>query len=116
RIGSRVHLDQVDETPAVNLGTGRAYPTGDRCHTYLAVERFGQNASDGRLSHAAGARKQISMMQALLFKCIGKRPDHMILSGQFRKVLWPPFAGENLSLGHNIAWIKRWVIQAEWDG
>jgi hypothetical protein len=40
-------------------------------------------------------------MQALLFKRIAKRSDHMILSGEFGEALWPPLSGENLSLGHD---------------
>lgn len=42
------------------------------------------------------------MMQPFLFKRVGKRPDHVILSGQFRKDLGAPFAGKDLSLGHDI--------------
>ena len=75
-------------------------PQGVERDAGLAIERLGQNARERGLADAAGAGKQIGMMQPLLFKRVGKRPDHVILSDQLGKALRAPFAGENLSLGH----------------
>jgi hypothetical protein len=42
------------------------------------------------------------MMQPFLVKRIGKRPDHVLLSGQLGKGSGAPFAGKDLGLGHDI--------------
>ena len=77
-------------------------PQGSERNPCLAVERFGQDARNCRLANAPGASKQVGMMQPFLIKGVGKRPDHVILSGQINEALGTPFAGENLSLRHDI--------------
>ena len=102
RIGSGVHLDQIDETPAINFGAGGTYAARRGRNPRLAIERLGQNAGNSGFADTACARKQVGMVQPFLFKRVGKRPDHMILSGQLGKDPGAPFAGKDLSLRHDI--------------
>ena len=60
----------------------------------LAIERFGQNARDRGLAHAAGAGEQICVVQALLDQRIGQGLDHMLLPHHFGEIARAVFARE----------------------
>lgn len=61
----------------------------------LAVERFGENARDGGLAHAAGAGEQERVMHAPTVERVTERADHVFLAYEFGKTLRAPLAGKN---------------------
>ena len=50
-------------------------PHGGGVIPVSAIERLGENARDRGLADAAGACKQIGMVQSLLLQRVDKRPD-----------------------------------------
>ena len=55
RVRRRVQFDQVDEAPAVDLGTGTAHPARGGRDAGFTIQGFGEDARDGGLAHAARA-------------------------------------------------------------
>ena len=58
----RIHFDQINKTPLVDLATGTAFATGGGTHALLTIDRFGQNAGYTGLTHPTGAGKQKGMV------------------------------------------------------
>ena len=92
-VGGRIQLDQIDETPAVDLGTRTAHTARRGGDAGFAIQGFGEDARDGGLAHAARAGEEISVMQTVLGKRIGQRPDDMLLPRQLSEVPGTPLAG-----------------------
>ena len=65
----------------------------------MAVQGLRQNAGGRRFADAAGSRKQISVMQTVVFDGIAQRLRNVLLAGDLFKSLRPPFSGDHL-IGH----------------
>ncbi len=92
RVGRRIQLDQVDETPAVDLGTGAAHAARRGGDAGFAIQGFGEDTRDGGLAHAARAGEQIGVVQAVLRQRVGQRLHDVLLPRQLSEVLGTPFA------------------------
>ncbi|MNZ86193.1 hypothetical protein D3C78_1050100 [compost metagenome] len=91
-----IHLDQVDETPLVDLPAYRALAARRRADALLAIQALGQDACDGGLTHATGAREQIGMVQPLVVQRIDQGLEHMGLADHFAERARTPLTGKNL--------------------
>ena len=100
-LGARggIHLDEIHESTAVDLSTGRADTAGTRAHALLAVQRLGEDTGKRGLADTAGAGKEVGMMELVAIERVGECADHMRLSDQIIEALGAPFAGEHL-VGH----------------
>ncbi len=98
-VGCGVDLQQVDITPGIDVQTGRARAARIGTGARLAVQRFGENARDGGLAHAAGAGEQERVVHAATVERIAERADHVFLANEFGKTLRAPLTGEN-EIGH----------------
>ena len=61
-IGSRVELNQIDETPAVYLLAGAAFTARCGSDAGLAIQRFGKNPRNRGFANTARACEQVSMV------------------------------------------------------
>ena len=61
-IRCRVDFQEIDETPGVDLGTGRADAARRRGDAVLAIERFGQDTRQRRLADAARTGEQVGVV------------------------------------------------------
>jgi len=105
RVGRRVDLQEIDEAPAVDLLAGAAATAGLGGDASFAVKALGQNARQCGLAHAAGAREQIGMVQALVLQRVAQRAHHVLLPHQRRETARAPLAREHL-IGHALDFIR----------
>ena len=92
-VGSRIQLDQINETAAVDLLAGAAFPARRGSDPGYTIQRLGKNTRDGGLADTARTGEQIRMMQSILRECIAECADDMLLPRQLRESLGTPFAG-----------------------
>ena len=92
---SGVDLEQVDEPAGVDVPAGAALAAGLRRDAPLAVERLGEDAGDGRLADAAGARKQERVMDAARVERVGEGATHVVLADELVEAARAPLAGED---------------------
>ena len=94
-----VDLQQIDIAAGIDVQAGRALAAGIGTGALLAVQRFGEDAGDGGLAHAARTREQEGMVNAAAVQRIGERADHVFLADQLCESLGTPLAGED-EIGH----------------
>ena len=95
-VGGRVHLQIVGKAPLVHAPAGRALTAGMRADALFAVQGLGQDAGDGGLAHAPGARKQVSVVKPLVVERVAQRAHDRVLSDQGIEIARAPFAGQHL--------------------
>ncbi len=91
----RVHLDQIDEAPLVDLATGRALAARRRRDALLTVEALGQNPRDRRLADATRAGEQERVVHAIVVERIRQRAQHVLLADHLGEVARPPGTSES---------------------
>ena len=79
----RIDLNQVNETPLVNLTAGGALPARLGTYPPLTVQAFGKNTRDRGFTHTAGAGKQIGVVQPVVIQRVDQRLQHMRLPNHF---------------------------------
>ena len=104
-IGSSIHLDVVDKAAGIDGNAGIAHTARMGCDVAVAVcaltiQGFGKYARKGRLADAAGACKQIGVVQPLLFQRMCQGAHDVLLPDQRVKIFGTVFSGENL-IGHS---------------
>ena len=92
----RIDLEQVHEPALVDRDAGVADPAGLGHHAVVAVQRFGEDARDRRLAHAARAGEEVGVVQALLLERVGERANDVLLAHQAAEIPRPPLAGKYL--------------------
>ena len=104
-LGARggIDLDQIDAAPGIDAGAAGALTARFGTDTAFAVQALGQDARHGRLAHAAGAGKQVSMMQTAARQRVAQRPQHVLLAGHFAEAARTPFTCE-CGVGHRCLW------------
>jgi hypothetical protein len=95
-IGRRIDLKQVNKAAAIDFLASRTNTAGRCRDSGLAIQRFGEDARQGRLADPPRTGKQIGVVQALLGERVRQRTDHMLLPNQRRKIARPPLARKNL--------------------
>ncbi len=98
-VGGSVQLYIINKAARINLGTSAANATGLGSDASFAVQRLGQNTRQGGLAHAACARKQPGMVQALGIQGVRQSAHHVVLTNQGVKGTGAPLAGQN-EIGH----------------
>ncbi|MNZ62976.1 hypothetical protein D3C78_811130 [compost metagenome] len=101
----RIHLDQIDEAPLVDLPAHRALTTWCRADAGLAVQALGQDARNGSLADPAGAGEQVGVVQTLVVQRIDQGLEHMGLADHFTERARTPLAGKNL-ITHRICSLR----------
>ena len=97
-VGGGVDFDHIDGVAGANLAAGIANPARLRHRVVLrlAIQRHGQNASDGCLADAAMAAENVAMRDASLLDGVLQGAGDVVLPNHLRKLLGPVFARENL--------------------
>ena len=95
-VAGGIDLEQIDETPGVDVDTGAALATRSRRLAALAVQRFGEDARNRRLADTARAGEQERMMHAIGIERIAERAHDVFLADQLGKPFRPPFARKDL--------------------
>ena len=93
---SGVHFDQVDETPVVDVATGRADAAGRGRDALLAIQRLGKNPGNGGLADAARAGEQVGMVQPVVVQRVHQGAQHVFLAHQVGEQAGAPLAGKRL--------------------
>ncbi|OEZ64813.1 hypothetical protein JAB2_39240 [Janthinobacterium sp. HH100] len=122
----RIHLYIVDKASRVDrrarfahaarLGRDAARAVGAD-----AIERFGQDARQGRLADAARAREQVGVMQSAAVQGMRERAHDVLLADERLEILGAVFTGEDL-IGHaeilpcDFAGDPARRAQASWPG
>ncbi|CRN03237.1 hypothetical protein [Pseudomonas sp. 34 E 7] len=91
-----VDLDQVDETPFVDLAAYRTGAARCRGDTGFTIQAFGDDARNGGLAHAAGTGEQVGVVQPLAVQGIDQSLEHMGLADHFAERARTPFTCKNL--------------------
>ncbi len=91
-----VDLDQVDETPFIDLAAHRTLAAWRGGNARLAVHALGDDTRDGCLAHPTGTGKQVGMVQALVVQCVDQRLEHVGLPNHFAEGARTPFTCKNL--------------------
>ncbi|MNS09391.1 hypothetical protein D3C72_408780 [compost metagenome] len=91
-----VDLDQVDKAAFVDFATHRAFATGGRSDTCLAVKAFGNDPRDGGLADPTGTGEEVGVVQPLAVQGIDQSLEHMGLADHFAERARTPFTCKNL--------------------
>ncbi len=94
-VGRGVDFQQVDIAAGVDIQAGRALAARIGTGAGLAIQRFGENARNRGLAHAAGAGEQKCVVHTPTVERVTERADHVFLAYEFGKTLRAPLAGEN---------------------
>ena len=86
-VGRSVDLPDVDRAVLINASAKFALVAGRRGGAVLAVERFGQNPGRRRFAHAAHARKNIGLGDAVILDGVLKGLDDGLLADHLLKGL-----------------------------
>ncbi len=105
-IGGRVNLLHIDGISRGNFEARGAGAIRRHRGTLKTIERFGQNARGGRLSHAAAAGENVPVRNAVGEDGILQGVGYKVLAHDVVKSLRPVFAGDNL-VGHGR---KFWIL------
>src|SRR5205823_10501459 len=95
-IRSRVDFDYVQGSSRGNLLARITDTARIGCRAVHAIERLGQDAGRGGLSHAACAGKNISVGHAIIFDGVGESFRDVRLPNQILEGLWTPFSRVDL--------------------
>ena len=97
-IGGRVDLDHVHRVAGADLAARVANSArlGHRMVLRLAIQRHGQDASDGRLANAAVSAEDVAVGDAPLLDGILQRAGDVLLPDHLGELLWTVFARQNL--------------------
>ena len=95
-LGRGIDFNQVNRSTLGNFRAGPTLTTRCRSDASVTVETLGENTRNGGLAHAAGACKQVSMMESPGFQRVHQRLQHMLLPDHLGEVAGSPFSGENL--------------------
>ena len=106
-VRGRIHLDIVNEASFINRAAGLADAAGVRGDAALAVgaaavERLGENARNRGFADAAGAGKEIGVMQTPFGEGARQRRDHVVLADDRLKVMGAPLARKYLVAAHGM--------------
>src|SRR6202012_3040768 len=93
------NLTIIEKPSFVKLAARAADAARRGRHAGLAIQRLGEDARQRGFADAAGAGKQIGMMQTATVERVRERAHHVLLSDERSEILRPPFACENL-IGH----------------
>ena len=101
--GGGVDFQQVHAAALGDFGAGAAGAAGFGADAGFTVEAFGENPRDSGLADAAGAGKQVGMVQAVVVQGVDERLQHVFLADHFTETARAPLAGENLIRHENRA-------------
>ena len=104
RARRRVHLDEIDESPVVDLHAGAALAARLRGDARFAVDALGENAREGRLSDPSGAGEEEGVMQPVRVQRIDQRARDMGLPDELLEVARTPLSGQHL--------VAHWVLHS----
>ena len=90
-----IHLDEIHEASVVDRGTRIAFPTGLGNDAFRAIQGLGEYAGQRGLADAAGARKQVGVVETLRSQRIHQRLDHVLLANHLPEASRPPFPRKN---------------------
>ena len=89
-----IYFNQIGKTSTINFQAMFAAPAGMAAHAlFKTIQRFGKDARNRGFAHAAGAGKEIGMMEAIIIQCISQCFCHMLLANQFVKIFRSPLPG-----------------------
>ncbi|CAB3734264.1 hypothetical protein LMG1231_04955 [Achromobacter denitrificans] len=108
-VRGRVQFEVVDKAPRIDFRARAAHAARLGSDAGFAVERFGQDARQRGLAHAAGAGEQPGVVQALRVERVRQRAHHVILSHEGIERSRPPLAGQ-YQISHG--WIVEPVSRA----
>ena len=91
-----VDLDQVDETPFVDLTAHRTGATRRRGDTGFTIQALGDDARNRGLAHPACTGEQVGVVQPLAVQGIDQSLEHMGLADHFAERARAPFTCKNL--------------------
>ena len=92
----RVHFDEIDVAPLVDLAAGPALAARPRGRAVLAVEALREDPGDSGLADPARSREQIGMVQPVALEGVDEGPHHVLLAHDGVEAPRTPLAGERL--------------------
>ena len=94
--GGGIHLDEIDETPLVDLAAGGALAARGRGDPLLAVERLGEDPGDGGLAHPPRAGEEKGVVQSIAVEGIDQGTQDVLLPDHLLEGARAPLSGQDL--------------------
>ena len=91
--GCGVDFDKIDKPAFQDLLTAVTFAARVRGNAGFTVKAPGQQAANGGFTHTPGTGEQIRMVQALVFQCVNKCLQHVLLPNHVFKRTGAPFPG-----------------------
>ncbi len=100
-VRGRVDFEHVERSSRGNFAAGVAGVVGLGGRALRAVERFGENARRGGLSHAAHARKNVRVRHAIRLDRVRERLGDVLLADEVAERLRPVFSRDDFIAHEN---------------